>query len=473
MTRWPQPTGSPFRDEAVGNGVRTPRTGFKARLRRSVKRSLYGYDKGSSPHLKLQYLARLGQGAYGSVHRARRLDTGELIAVKKVKLRKGAEKEAVWEAKILRKLDHPSIVQLHSAFVVDRKLHLCMELAEVGSLSDVLQASKSFGGLVEPEIMAISRSILAALTYLHSHNIIHRDIKSGNVLMTGAGTIKVGDLGACLEHKDPGDSDPLISRDLVGTPYWMAPEIISFDKKNQLQKYTSAYTSKVDVWSFGITLLEMTNGKPPHYDCEVSEALQRIITTATPQVSLRRRWSLALHSLARDALVMRPAFRASARQLLDNDGLSQENVGPEVLSRLVQQVLQVNGTFVAAKRAVAPKGPDPQYLRTPSPPPSPATPRRKRHNPMPRGELVAEATPGKRWFDAAGILHRMDGQSPPKNFMLQAQGNMSSSGAQSSRDGVSRRKRELFSPTQAGKTKLRLNLFKYPALSPVLDELKV
>lgn len=287
--------------------------------------------------LQLQYLARLGQGSYGTVHKARCMHTGTLLAVKMVKLRKGAEKEAVWEAQVLRQVNHTNIIALRSAFVVDHKLHLCMELAEVGSLSDILQDATAFGGLVEREVLAVSRGILSALAYLHSVHIIHRDIKSGNVLLTASGIVKVGDLGASLELVDPEPGQRTNKHNLVGTPYWMAPEIITFTGSN-LVKTTSEYSSKIDMWSFGITFLEMTNGAPPHYEKEPGEAMHYIIKVPAPHVLPSHRWGPEVYRLARQVLVKNPRVRATAHKLLSDISLSQENVGPEMLMSLVWQV---------------------------------------------------------------------------------------------------------------------------------------
>eukprot|EP00069_Balaena_mysticetus_P016636 bmy_09855T0 len=188
-------------------------------------------------------LHEIGHGSFGAVYFATNAHTSEVVAVKKMSY-SGKQAHEKWqdilkEVKFLQQLKHPNTIEYKGCYLKEHTAWLVMEYC-LGSASDLLEVHKK--PLQEVEIAAITHGALQGLAYLHSHALIHRDIKAGNILLTEPGQVKLADFGSA-SMASPANS-------FVGTPYWMAPEVILAMDEGQ-------YDGKVDIWSLGITCIEM------------------------------------------------------------------------------------------------------------------------------------------------------------------------------------------------------------------------
>lgn len=203
-------------------------------------------------------LHEIGHGSFGAVYFATNAHTNEVVAVKKMSY-SGKQTHEKWqdilkEVKFLRQLKHPNTIEYKGCYLKEHTAWLVMEYC-LGSASDLLEVHKK--PLQEVEIAAITHGALQGLAYLHSHALIHRDIKAGNILLTEPGQVKLADFGSA-SMASPANS-------FVGTPYWMAPEVILAMDEGQ-------YDGKVDIWSLGITCIELAERKPP-FQHECNECL--------------------------------------------------------------------------------------------------------------------------------------------------------------------------------------------------------
>lgn len=174
--------------------------------------------------------------------------------------------DIVKEVGILKKIRHPHIVEYRACYLKEQTCWLVMEYC-VGSAADILEVHKA--SIYEAEIAAISQQALAGLAYLHEINRIHRDIKAGNILLTDNGSVKLADLGS-VSSISPAQS-------FVGTPYWMAPEVI-------LAMDEGHYDQRADIWSFGITCIELAERKPPFFNMNTMSALYHIAQNDPPNL---------------------------------------------------------------------------------------------------------------------------------------------------------------------------------------------
>ncbi|XP_075949777.1 serine/threonine-protein kinase TAO2 isoform X3 [Anarhichas minor] len=221
-------------------------------------------------------LREIGHGSFGAVYFAHDIRTNEVVAIKKMSYG-GKQSNEKWqdiikEVKFLQKLRHPNTVEYHGCYLREHTAWLVMEYC-LGSASDLLEVHKK--PLQEVEIAAITHGALQGLVYLHSHNMIHRDVKAGNILLTEPGQVKLGDFGSA-SIVAPANS-------FVGTPYWMAPEVILAMDEGQ-------YDGKVDVWSLGITCIELAERKPPLFNMNAMSALYHIAQNESP-VLQSNHWS--------------------------------------------------------------------------------------------------------------------------------------------------------------------------------------
>uniref|UniRef100_A0A8D0DHD7 non-specific serine/threonine protein kinase n=1 Tax=Sander lucioperca TaxID=283035 RepID=A0A8D0DHD7_SANLU len=198
-------------------------------------------------------LREIGHGSFGAVYFARDVRTNEVVAIKKMSYsgKQSTEKwqDIIKEVKFLQRIQHPNSIEYKGCYLREHTAWLVMEYC-LGSASDLLEVHKK--PLQEVEIAAITHGALQGLAYLHSHNMIHRDIKAGNVLLTEPGQVKLADFGSA--------SIACPANSFVGTPYWMAPEVILAMDEGQ-------YDGKVDIWSLGITCIEL--GTVPQYFCSL------------------------------------------------------------------------------------------------------------------------------------------------------------------------------------------------------------
>ncbi|CAD7087767.1 unnamed protein product [Hermetia illucens] len=264
------------------------------------------------PRENLENFMKIGEGSTGTVCIATDRSTGRQVAVKKMDLRKQQRRELLFnEVVIMRDYHHPNIVETYSSFLVNDELWVVMEYLEGGALTDIVTHSR----MDEEQIATVCKQCLKALAYLHSQGVIHRDIKSDSILLAADGRVKLSDFGFCAQV-----SQELPKRkSLVGTPYWMSPEVIS----------RLPYGPEVDIWSLGIMVIEMVDGEPPFFNEPPLQAMRRIRDMQPPNLKNAHKVSPRLQAFLDRMLVRDPAERATATELLDHPFLRQ--AGPPSL----------------------------------------------------------------------------------------------------------------------------------------------
>lgn len=243
-------------------------------------------------------MKKLGQGASGVVYSATHRETGKKVALKLAP--KNELTELTNEIGLQSLSRHPNIVEFMEAYQGADDICIVMELMVGGSLTDCLDVKRP---MQEPLIAYVCKKMLMALAFMHREYRLHRDIKSDNVLINLEGEVKVADFGFAINLT----SDQSKRTSVVGTPYWMAPELIRGQE----------YDSKVDIWSLGITAIEMAEGEPPLLNEPPLRALLLITTNKSPQLNNKRvRWSQEFNHFVEQCLHISPEKRASADQLL-------------------------------------------------------------------------------------------------------------------------------------------------------------
>ncbi|XP_072329777.1 traf2 and NCK-interacting protein kinase-like isoform X15 [Scyliorhinus torazame] len=254
----------------------------------------------------------VGNGTYGQVYKGRHVKTGQLAAIKVMDVTGDEEEEIKQEINMLKKYSHHrNIATYYGAFIkknppgVDDQLWLVMEFCGAGSVTDLIKNTKG-NTLKEDWIAYICREILRGLTHLHQHKVIHRDIKGQNVLLTENAEVKLVDFGVSAQL------DRTVGRrnTFIGTPYWMAPEVIACDENPD-----ATYDFKSDLWSLGITAMEMAEGAPPLCDMHPMRALFLIPRNPPPRLKSKK-WTKKFVSFIEGCLVKNHGQRPATDQLL-------------------------------------------------------------------------------------------------------------------------------------------------------------
>lgn len=256
----------------------------------------------------------IGKGGFGEVYRALNIHNGRTVAIKRIKLHDvpDGELESIeGEIELLKRLRHPNIVAYVETMRTTYYLHIILEFVENGSLSDIV---KKFGGSLPESLVAMYVSqVLVGLDYLHSQGVIHRDIKGANILATKSGEIKLADFGVAtlLNEGQGGEAED----NVVGTPYWMAPEVIEMSG----QQGTAC-----DIWSVGCTAVELIVGEPPYFDLAPMPALFRIVQDEHPPIPPGL--SPSLKDFLLQCWQKDPNLRINAKELLKHPWLRACNL---------------------------------------------------------------------------------------------------------------------------------------------------
>ncbi|KAK1407123.1 hypothetical protein QVD17_38734 [Tagetes erecta] len=285
----------------------------------------------------------IGQGVSASVYRAKCLDNDDIVAIKVLDFERGNcdLNNVSHESQTMILVDHPNVLKSHCSFVSDHNLWVVMPFMAGGSCLHMLKAFHP-EGFEEIVIATILREVLKALEYLHHHGHIHRDVKAGNILISDQGAIKLGDLGVSACLFDSGDRQRARNT-FVGTPCWMAPEVME-----QLH----GYDFKADVWSFGITALELAHGHAPFSKYPPLKVLLMTLQNAPPGLDYERdkKFSKSFKQMIASCLVKDPLKRPSAAKLLKHYFFKQARTNDYIHRKLLEGLPTIGDRLEAIKR---------------------------------------------------------------------------------------------------------------------------
>ena len=266
----------------------------------------------NNPRELFDCLGTIGRGSYGSVYRAREIKSQAIVAIKVVSMDPNvgsgatsggtAADEAKRELELLESCHSPHVLAIKCSLRYDNRLWIVTELCEGGSLVDVMHAQNT--PLTEVQVAAALSGAVEGLCYLHERRMLHRDVKAGNLLLTGDGCIKLGDLGISVQL----GSTMARRMTIIGTPHWLAPEVIASD---------AGYGTAADIWSLGITALELAEMHPLHWDVgPMMRALFKISSAPPPTLTNPSEWTACFAEWVSLCLQKEPSERSGANALI-------------------------------------------------------------------------------------------------------------------------------------------------------------
>lgn len=298
----PASNQQPVRDAKKAAILAQKKREEKKRKNQQIISKLQNICTDGNPNEYYKDLRKIGQGASGGVYIAYSVNaSNKVVAIKQMNLEQQPKKELIInEILVMKGSKHPNIVNYIDSYLLKGELWVVMEYMEGGSLTEIVTHSV----MTEAQIGAVCRETLKGLKFLHSKGVIHRDIKSDNILLNTEGNIKMTDFGFCAQINELN----LKRTTMVGTPYWMAPEVVS----------RKEYGPKVDIWSLGIMVIEMIEGEPPYLNETPLRALYLIATNGTPRLKEPEALSNDIKKFLARCLQVEPGRRGTAEKLLED-----------------------------------------------------------------------------------------------------------------------------------------------------------
>jgi len=289
----------------------------------------------ADPTKLFDLLEEIAVGSYGHVYKAIYKPSDEIVALKIIALEEDDTfEEMMIEIQVLEKcVDNSNIVRYFGSWKKGEELFIAMELCEGGSANDLYQILER--PLSEPQIAWITQETLKGLDYLHGKGIIHRDIKAANILLTSGGGVKLTDFGVSAQMENPQDK----RRTFIGTPYWIAPEVVN--------TVIAPYDEKCDVWSLGITCIELAELQPPLHEIAPMTAVMQIPKNPPPTLQCASQWSPEFNDFLRECFIKDPNKRKSCKELLQHPFFAGlENEKGSVLVPLIRATQEAEAAFL-------------------------------------------------------------------------------------------------------------------------------
>ena len=277
-------------------------------------------SKGIDPETEFDLIELIGQGNYGRVYKAIHKKTGKIYSAKIAYIEKTNEVESFKkEINILSQCNNQYIVRYYGSYIKGHQIWIILEFCDGGSLYELIKILPR--NLNEEEIASIIYMILKGLVFLHENKKIHRDVKTENILLTHEGIAKLADFGVSTQLMHSFSKK--ITK--IGTPFYMSPEVIMQNK----------YDYKCDIWSLGITAIEMAEGEPPFAKVKGYWVLKKIITHPPKGLKNKEKWSKEFNDFVEKCLIYEPEKRSSAKELLKHPFINKYNRGSKLIAELV------------------------------------------------------------------------------------------------------------------------------------------
>ena len=277
-------------------------------------------SKGVDPETEFDLIELVGQGNYGRVYKAIHKKTGKIYSAKIAYIEKANEVDSFKkEIHILSQCNNQYIVHYYGSYIKGHQIWIILEFCDGGSLYELIKILPR--NLNEEEIASLIHMILKGLIFLHENKKIHRDIKSENILLTHEGIAKLADFGVSTQLMHSFSKK--ITK--IGTPFYMSPEVIMQNK----------YDYKCDIWSLGITSIEMAEGEPPFSKVKGYWVLKKIITHPPKGLKNKEKWSKEFNDFVEKCLIYEPEKRPSAKELLEHPFIIKYNRGNKLIAELI------------------------------------------------------------------------------------------------------------------------------------------